>query len=171
MKLLILINNKNNKYHNELANKFLKIFNEADGQVIDLSSGKPLHEIFYEIKAYKADVIITVDFAGFELVTEDDTLSLNNIHARIVNVLLHGVDCYKKELKYRQNLSMFTYLSKRGIDNVDDFIKAFRKNHPQIPNVDWFCHYDYEALDVKELERNDANLHDWSYKMIKDIRI
>lgn len=148
----------------------LKALHKGPIESVDISSGKPLHEIYNFIVAQKPELIITIDCAGFELVTENDTLSLNGIHCRIVNILLHNTDSYRGELKYRQGLSMFTYFSYQDAGDEDKILQL-KNRYPHIPNINSFCKYDYKTLNGADDKDNLENLSKWFEEMMRDIRL
>ena len=64
MKILIVFTSLN-KRHKEYAETIRESLN-AEFASVDMASGRPLHEIFYEIRDTAADLVITFDLAGFE---------------------------------------------------------------------------------------------------------
>lgn len=152
MKTLYLINSKNNNYHCRLAEEFRSII---PGEVIDMADGTSLGDRYYEIRDMNPDVIITFDLAGHALRTGSDTLSLNNIYARIAHILFHGSDYYGNDLRPRQNLSMFTYITD------DEDISAFRERFPDIPNVAGIAPIYYKADNNDERAHNHEIIGRW----------
>lgn len=166
--ILIVINSKKYKYHKDFV-KVMSTLTETVS-VVDMSSDKLLHELFYEIDGSSSKMIMTLDFAGFELRTEMDNISLNSISKRIVNVLFHKKNHYTDELKYRQNLSMFTYFCRKDMED-DNSLLLLKEKYPLVPNINFFCEYDCLACSEIEVEKNKRNVVDWFEYIIKDIRI
>lgn len=170
MKILIVYNSQKYKYHEKTVETILAVAMKQFGKdtvvdKLDMSSDCPLHELFYRIRDNGAQLIITLDLAGFELRTENDSISLNGIHSRIVNILLKGSDSFAGELKCRQNLSMYTYIPAR--ENHE----AVSRRYPGIPNLSVFCEYDYTADSDDKLSQNRNNLELWFKNMTEEIRL
>ncbi len=152
MNIIYLINSKEYNYHKNLAEDFINV---TGGSVIDMGDGTQLGARFYEINNMKPDVVITFDLAGHVLRTGSDTLSLNNIYARFAHILFHKTDHYGRDLKARQNLSMFTYVQS-GTD-----MKAVRTSCFEVPNIEEFVPFSYKPANDKEREENAANISCW----------
>ena len=138
MKIVYLINSIEFNYHKNIVDDFTSV---TGGDVIDMSDGKPLGDRYYEIEECKADVIITFDLAGHALRTVNDTLSLNNIYARMAHILFLNTDRYGSDLRARQNLSMFTYV----VNGTD--LKTIREKLTEVWNI----------LDFPPIERKAQN--------------
>lgn len=152
MKVLYLINSKEYSYHKGMINDFTACIS---GDVIDMSCGEYLHEIYYDIEEKSPDVIITFDLAGFELRTASDTLSLNRIYARMAHIIFSKKCLSDRSLKERQNLSMFTY-----IPNGYNIAEVMNKC-PEVPNVFEFVKVSYKADTEPEHEENKVNIEKW----------
>lgn len=152
MKILYLINAKEYNYHKSMADTFTAV---TGGEVFDMGDGKNLAERFHEIERMDPDVVITFDLAGHFFRTGNDTLSLNNIYARFAHILFHKPDHYGRDLKARQNLSMFTYVPK-GTE-----IESVRASFDEVPNIEEFVQVSYKASDDKEREDNIENIRLW----------
>lgn len=152
MNIIYLINSKEYNYHKKVAEDFVSV---TGGSVIDMGDGTNLGARFYEINGKRPDVIITFDLAGHVLRTGNNTLSLNNIYARFAHILFHKTDHYGRDLKARQNLSMFTYVP-NGAD-----IEAVRTAYPEAPNIEEFVPFAYKPADDKERDSNAENLRRW----------
>ena len=126
MKVLYLTDSSRFNYHKNLVTDFNEVM---PGDVFDISDGRPLGELYYEIEGAKPDVIVTFDLAGHVLRTGTDTLSLNNIYARMAHILLQNTDRYRADLRARQNLSMFTYIPE-GSD-----LLTVREKYTEVPNI------------------------------------
>lgn len=160
MKSLILINSKQFSYHKRVADDFLYTLREIKSddikaQVFDMGRDIPLHEMFGEIKNHTPDCIFTFDLAGFELLTSNQTLSLNSLSVMCYNILFKSSGSYKDKLKLRQNLSMFTYFSSRDDIEFDERLKEM------IPNPGRMCEYDYVDESDCVREQNRTNLAQW----------
>lgn len=152
MKIIYLINSKEYNYHKSLADDFVSV---TGGDIVDMGDGTNLGMRYYEIEKMASYVIITFDLAGHLLRTGNDSLSLNNIYARSAHILFHKPDHYGRNLKVRQNLSMFTYIPNGGD------AEAVRAGYPEIPNIDEFVPISYKPADDKEREENIENIKRW----------
>lgn len=151
-KTLYLINTKEYPYHKNIVSDFTKVI---PGEVIDMSQGSPLHEIYYEIEKKSPNVVITFDLAGFELRTGSDTLSLNGLYARMAHIIFSKKNVNSSNLKLRQNLSMFTYIPEGiGVDEV-------KRTCPEVPNISNFVQFIYRADNVDEHEMNQNSIRRW----------
>lgn len=162
MMILYLINTKEYNYHRALAEDFRQT---APGKVLDMSDGTSFGDRYYEIEEMAPDVVITFDLAGHVLRTGNDTLSLNNIYARFAHILFHKPEYYGSDLKCRQNLSMFTYVT-----NGEDPI-SFREQFPDVPNVSEFPQIYYKADSDSEHEQNRKAVSAWWEGFRKDAMI
>ena len=152
MKILYLINSKEYGYHKKLAEDFINV---TGGEVIDMGDGTNLGIRYYEINDISPDVVITFDLAGHVLRTGNDTLSLNNIYARFAHILFHKPEHYGRDLKARQNLSMFTFVP-NGTD-----VAAFLSACDEIPNIKQFVPFEFKPADDKEREENMTQIRRW----------
>lgn len=152
MRVLYLINSKEYNYHRRLSEDFLA---EVPGELIDMADGTPLGDRYYEIEKMHPEVIITFDLAGHVLRTGNDTLSLNNIYARIAHILFQRSDRYGNDLKCRQNLSMFTYISK------EEDTSSLRERFPEIPNICEFVPVAYKTDNEEDRVENRRNIITW----------
>lgn len=152
MNIVYLINSKEYNYHSGLAEDFLSV---TGGSVIDMGDGTNLGVRYGEIAGIAPDVIITFDLAGHLLRTGNDTLSLNNIYARSAHILFHKPDHYGRDLKARQNLSMFTYVPK-GTD-----VGKARTSFYEVPNIGEFVPINYKPSGDKERADNIENIRSW----------
>lgn len=151
-KIVYLIDSKNYNYHMEIVNDFVCV---TGGSIIDMGDGTNLGTRYYEIEDNSPDVIITFDLAGHPLRTGNDTLSLNNIYSRVAHILFHKTTHYGRDLKARQNLSMFTF-----VPNGED-VETVKANCPEVPNIEEFVHFSYKPEDNKEREKNIENIRCW----------
>lgn len=178
MKYLILLNSTKYSYHNDFADMLRDILmgitkdsgDEALVDVIDMSSNGPQYEKYYAIEKAKADLIFNLDLAGFELMTEGDNISLNGIPCRTVNILFQKPEIYGSDLKFRQNLSMFTYFPKRVVKNSDGLMEIANR-YSDIPNPMIFCEYDYKASADKEITANRENVQLWVDQMFSEVHL
>jgi len=53
---------------------------------LEIKDDKPLHEYFFDIRNSNSDLYITIDGAGFNLRTESDKPSYNQIHGRFFHI-------------------------------------------------------------------------------------
>ena len=158
MKTMCLINSKEYNYHRQLAGVFAGI---TGGEIVDTAGADPGRQ-YYEIKDSNPDVIITFDLAGHVFRTGNDTLSLNNIYARFAHILFHKPGHYGRDLKLRQNLSMFTF-----IPNGED-PSSYRTLLPEVPNIEAFVPVVYKNPNDREHEDNLKNIKLWWSDFQKD---
>lgn len=152
MKVLYLINSSKFNYHEGLADDFTAV---VPGRVLDMADGTPLDKRYYEIEGEAPDVIITFDLAGHVLRTGSDTLSLNNIYAKMAHILFRNADHYGKELTARQNLSMFTFVP-RGTD-----IGLIREKLTEVWNIQEFVPIERNARTDEEHAGNREMTASW----------
>lgn len=150
--IIYLINTKEYNYHRSLSTDFVGV---TGGSVIDMGDGTDLGVRYHEIENARPDVIITFDLAGHILRTGNDALSLNNIHTKCAHILFHKPDHYGRDLKVRQNLSMFTYIPS-GSDTKD-----VRNDLSEVPYVEEFVPVSYKPADDREREENTVNIKHW----------
>ena len=159
MKLIYLIDSAKYPYHKRVIMDFTDVI---PGKVLDMSDGVPYGNRYRQIDEADPNVVITLDLAGHVLLTGNGTLSLNNIYARIAHILFHGPQHYGRDLKARQNLSMFTY-----IPSGEDAGKC-GSSLPEVPNVMSFVPFDYKADDEAEHAVNRDNIAKWWEEFKKD---
>ena len=159
MNTLYLIDTAKYTYHKRIIKSFTDVI---PGKVFDMSDGTPYGNRYYEIEKSAPDAIITLDLAGHVLRTGNGTLSLNNIYARMAHILFHGPDHYGRDMKARQNLSMFTY-----IPTGEDVDKC-TANLTEVPNIRSFVPFDYKADDETEQVVNRENIAKWWEEFKKD---
>ncbi len=152
MKVLYLTDSSRFNYHKNLVADFTEVI---PGDVYDMSDGKPLGERYYEIEGAKPDVIITFDLAGHVLRTGSDTLSLNNVYARMAHILFQNTDRYGADLRARQNLSMFTYIPE-GSD-----VAAARCKYAEVPNILEFVPVERNPQTDEQHEKNREMIKIW----------
>ncbi len=151
MKILYLIDSDKYNYHRRLADDFISV---TGGSIIDTAGADPGKQ-YYDIAGESPDVVITFDLAGHIFRTGNDTLSLNNIYARFAHILFHRSSHYGRELKARQNLSMFTF-----IPSGED-VGSYRRDLPDVPNIDSFVNIRYKPDNNTEHKENLANITRW----------
>ena len=162
MNIIYLINSKEYNYHKKVAEDFVSV---TGGSVIDMGDGTNLGARFYEINGKRPDVIITFDLAGHVLRTGNNTLSLNNIYARFAHILFHKTDHYGRDLKARQNLSMFTYIP------VSEDPERYRRIYEDVPNILNFPEFNYKACNDEEHLSNKESIKKWWEEFKKDAMI
>ncbi len=152
MRTIYLTDNRKFSYHRDLIKDFI---GAIPGDIMDMSDGTDFGVRYAKIRDMAPDVVITFDLAGHVLRTGSDTLSLNNIHARMAHILFHKTDYYGSDLKPRQNLSMFTYIP------VDEEADACRERFREVPNISSFVHINYKACNEAEHKENALNIAAW----------
>lgn len=152
MKILYIIDSKKNNYHKKLIEDFVDIL---PGEIVDMGEEGLLHEKYKRIENEAPDVFISIDTAGFELRTSNDTLSLNALSCRGAIILCRKIDAYGRDIKKRQNLSMFTY-----INSSDDIEKA-KESCKEVPNILKMPPIQYKASTDKEHLENQEAIKLW----------
>ncbi len=152
MKVIYLINSKEYGYHKTLIPDFTQT---VPGEVFDMSDGTDLATRYGQINDTDADVVITFDLAGHILRTGSDTLSLNNLAARMAHILFQRTQMYAEDIKARQNLSMFLYLM-----NGED-VAGCRARLEEVPNISEFCAIERKAGSEEEHEKNRHSIALW----------
>lgn len=152
MNVLYLIDSKKYNYHKNLVSDFVSV---TGGSIINMGDGTNPGARYYEIESMSPDVIISFDLAGHLLRTGSDSLSLNNIYARFAHILFHKTEHYGRDLKARQNLSMFTF-----IPNGEN-VETVKSNCPEVPNVEEFVSISYKPADDREREKNIESIKCW----------
>ncbi len=152
MKVLYIIDGEKYKYHRDLVGQFLDV---TGGEVLDIPDDDMRQMRFGEVGEAGADVIVTFDGVGLDFRTVSDTMSLNNLYARMAHILFHKPSFYDSTLFRRQNLSMFTYIPS-GEDTQD-----FSEKYPEIPNIRNFEECYYKADSNEEREVNAAAIRNW----------
>ena len=159
MKILYITDSKKYKYHNEIIGDFLSV---TGGEVLDLPIDDSREMKYFDVANAKADVIITLDCAGLDFMTVTDTLSLNNLNARMAHIMFHQPSFYGQVLNFRQNLSMFTYVP------AEEDAERYRRIYEEVPNILNFCEFDYKACNEEEHLSNRANIQKWWDSFKKD---
>ena len=145
MKTIYLINTGKFGYHKDIIRDFTDV---VPGDILDMSDGTDYGLRYQQICKLRPDVVITFDLSGHVLRTGSDTLSLNNIYAKTAHILFHKTEYYGRDLKARQNLSMFTYVT--GGENTGDC----RRNCPDVPNISELQGIRYKPSDEDEHAKN-----------------
>lgn len=161
MKILYLIKSREFPYHKEIIKDFLV---HVPGEVYDLSEGDP-DLIYKDMETLNPDVVITFDYTGYEFRTISDTLSLNNMYAKMAHILFHKASYYGRKLYDRQNLSMFTFLPKGGN------IEACREQYREVPNISEFGEFYYRASNEREHSINQDTVTNWWEQFKKEAMI
>lgn len=132
MKTIFVINVKQYSYHKRIL-EFLaeaaKKYGEV--QVFDMSENIPLHEQYYRLQEAGADFLVSFDCAGFELRTENNTLSYNHFGCRMAHLLFRHREEYREALRQQMNFSMFVFSAK------EKDVLFLQKHLPNIPNAEW----------------------------------
>ena len=162
MKILYLTDSKKYKYHKEIIEDFLSV---TGGDVIDLPTGDDREMRYFDVVDADPDVVITFDCAGMDFLTVTDTLSLNNIYARMAHILFHQPSFYGQVLNLRQNLSMFTYLP------ASEDPERYRRIYEDVPNILIFPEFNYKACNDEEHLSNKEFIRKWWEEFKKDAMI
>ena len=158
MNILVLSCNDKYKYHKRLVadiEEAIVTYNpDATVKQYNLVASVPGHEHYAHIASVKPDVMITLDFAGFDIKTSGDTLGYNGFSFRVVNILFQKLYKYSDEMKLRQNMSMITCIPHEA--EISDVLKD-----GNIPNVLRLCELDYMAEDDRVRADNRLRLVEW----------
>lgn len=120
------------------------IAKRCDGVIIDMSEEGALHEKYFRIRACNPTLIVTLDLAGFELLTENDTYSYNMIPCRMAHLLFGKLEEYQEILNGEFNFSMFFYARK-------EVCRQIREQFPEICNVNSYPAESDETVDGRIL--------------------
>lgn len=153
---MIVIDSKKKTYHNRMAAELAEVADRyGSAQIYDMAKELPLHEKYYALKKSGVDFLVSFDCAGFELRTENDTLSYNNLDCRMAHILFRDMEEYREELKQQMNFSMFLFSMKQ--ENVE----RIREHFPNIPNVEWMERPDYQGNTKENHEKNREIWESW----------
>lgn len=156
MKVIEIIDSKKYRYHRTVLNDWTcamkKHYGIGEVFIVDIADNIASHERYSMIEDYKADLIITMDFSGFDMLTGSNNLSLNCIPAKVAHILFHNKDKYRLEVSYRQNFSMFTCI------NQFDDVTNWENTEDNISNI-------VSAPDIEYIEDNEE-VHDSNQKKI-----
>lgn len=118
MNIIVLSSTHNYRYHAEITKALNTIFstNGSNAQTIDISVKTPMPELNRQLSSCSADILITLDLAGFELRTLTGECLLNMLPCKVCNILWGDKSEYNKYLTGKLSLSMLFY-DATGIDN------------------------------------------------------
>ena len=129
---VIVINTKNHPEHRESA---ALLYKALEGRMridtVDMAGAGMLHEKYFTIRSCNPLFVITLDMAGFELRTENDTFSYNQIPCRMMHLLFGELQEYETLLTGKFNFSMFFYGRRQLCEKI-------RACYPEIENVEPF---------------------------------
>lgn len=162
MKIIYLIDTKKYPYHTNVIKDFIHVI---DGEIVDIATVNDLGSTYYSIEEYGPRVIIAFDLVGHSFRTGSGTLSLNGIYCRIANVLFQKVQVYGNDIRLRQNLSSFMYITER-----DDLLSV-RENCSELPNIEYMKEITYKASTDEEHEENQSIIRNWWLDFKKEAMI
>lgn len=166
MRTGIVINTKKYKYHSYMADLLETAASEyGEVQVFDMAQGKPLHEKYYALAESGCELLLTLDCAGFELRTENDTLSYNNFGCRMAHILLRSIQEYREELRQQMNFSMFVFSMKEGD------VRSIREGYPNIPNMEPFPQMDYKEKNEETEKINKRVITEWFSHLLEEAEL
>lgn len=118
MNIIVLSDTLKFPYHNQITKALKTIFstNGSNAQFIDISIKTPMSELSRQLSSLPADIIITLDLAGFELRTITGECLLNMLPCKVCNILWGDKPEYNKYLTGKLSLSMLFY-DATGTDN------------------------------------------------------
>lgn len=158
-RIVLTVNTEKYTYHREMADLFeetlITLEPHAEVRVFDMADGRPLHEIYYALCEYDAHTLISFDCAGFELQTENDTISYNLFPYRMAHILFQGMHRYREELHQQLNFSMFVYSMR------EDDVAAIRERYPNIPNILLMDKLEYRQMDENGKNGNRKVIAGW----------
>lgn len=129
MKILLVIDTERIPAHSKISNVYKGVLDrENEVAVIDMAAGKVAHAVFSDIVSYKSDLVITFDFAGFELKTELNMISYNTLTCRVAHILT-SMKQDKDNMAQQLNLSHFVAVPK------ETDVEIFSLEHRNFPNV------------------------------------
>ncbi|MBR6329327.1 MAG: hypothetical protein IKR68_06730 [Lachnospiraceae bacterium] len=128
-RIIIVTDTSRRPQHAEISRWIKGALDEAETTIFDMNCCMAEHEKFYTIKDSEADILITLDCAGFEMVNIMDVLSYNTLKMPMAHILFERSSAHEEALSHLQNLSMFTYIP--GSEDMEEFKAAF----PLVPNV------------------------------------
>lgn len=163
MKIAIVVNNQKYPYHQNIICLLRKcsLGKENTTEVIDMSEKIPLHEKYYKIIESGCNFLISLDCAGFELRTELETLSYNNLGCRVAHLILQNINEFTEELGQQMNFSMFLF------GNGKEQAEAIKERHADIVNVGYFEQIDYKDNSPEAEKRTIEILETWWEKIKK----
>lgn len=161
--LALVINTGQYSYHSMMAELFCEVLGK-DGtctvKVFDMKEYRQLHEAYQSMAEYCPRALISFDCVGFEMQTENDTLSYNLFTCRMAHILFQEKERYRAELKQQMNFSMFVY-SMRSED-----VDTIRERYVNIPNISFMDRLEYKQADETIKEENRKRIADW-YEMFQ----
>jgi hypothetical protein len=118
MNIIVLSNTLKYPYHTQIIKALNTIFftNGSNAQIINISDQTPMSELSRQLSSLPADIIITLDLAGFELRTLTGECLLNMLPCKVCNILWGNKSEYDKYLTGKLSLSMLFY-DATGTDN------------------------------------------------------
>lgn len=171
MKILLIIDTKLNSYHSEVyadfENALVNYFEDKGDnslEVIDIGIDMAEHEMFDYILKASPDLIITIDFAGFNMKTTGGAISYNCIPCRMAHVLLRKRESYSDYLTYSQNFSMFTYIPR------DEDINLWTEKYPWITNIGHIGRLCTKHITAADHDSNIRIIEEWLPIALKDMR-
>lgn len=166
MRTGIVINTKKYTYHSYLAALF-ETAASAHGEVkvFDMAETKPLHEKYYALAESGCNLLLTLDCAGFELRTENDTLSYNNFGCRMAHILLRSMQEYREELRQQMNFSMFVFSVK------EEDVRSIKDRYPNIPNIELFPQIDYKEKSEETKKISERIIKEWFLYLLEEAEL
>lgn len=130
-KILILIHSGKYPEHQARLKGLKELLTEEGNEtfLVDMSDKESHFEQYRKIKSFGAEIILTMDLAGFELRTETGSITLNQLPCLMFHLLFHPVEDYGKVLQEPFNFSMFFYAAADG-DRM-----RLEQNYPNIENA------------------------------------
>lgn len=170
MRILLIVDTQKYKYHGELfidfENALVNHYEDDDDcslEVIDISTFSAEYEAYEYISGTHPDLIITLDCAGFDMLTTSGSISYNSIPCRMAHVLLKKRELYSAYLNNRQNFSMYTYFS-------DECDEQWNVSHPWITNTGYIDNVIYKNIDDDAHETNVITIEKWLNQALEDMR-
>lgn len=163
-RIALVVNTEQYRYHKEVSELFREticsFYPSIMIELFDMAKTQVLHEMYFALRDYDPQQLISFDCAGFTLRTENDTLSYNLFGCRMAHILFQEMERYRGELRQQMNFSMFVYsMRERDVD-------AISARYPNIPNASLMERLEYKDLNEKTREKNREIIAGW-YRMFE----
>lgn len=110
-KIVILMDSKQYSYHSAIADLLLVTLQaeEHSVSILDINSEKHDHLLLAALENFKADILITLDLAGFRFRTQSGESALNMLCTKNLNLVWGDKPEYAPLLERKISLSMLFY--------------------------------------------------------------
>lgn len=139
MRIIIIDSGKENHIKRTVSD-CVSMYGEVSN--VRISSSKPLHEVFFELKLSGADLFLSFDDAALLFKSELGGCSLNRIPAKMIHFVSEEKALNAFEADVCFNLSHFVMVPR-------DCFEKFSEEHEMIPNIS-----PYDESDIRESLEN-----------------